>query len=139
MNLTEFLQACKDRGLSATYQRIAIYKSLQRLNGHPSVEDIYKDVQKEYPSISLATVYTNLETLTTHRLVSKVTSLHDLARYDKDIMSHHHLVCKRCKKIIDIKSDKLEGLKIPRLCEKEFQVEDYKVQFNGICCDCLQA
>ena len=132
----EFIQECKQRGLSATYQRIAIYKILQQREDHPTAEDIYKEVLKEHPTVSLATIYKNLETLAGHNLIGKVTHLHDLARYDKNTNHHHHLVCIKCKKIIDVQSKNLEDLKIPSKLKKDFKVTDYKVQFDGICHQC---
>ncbi len=101
-NINTFIQECKNRGLNITYPRMAIYKILLQYQGHPSAEDIYKQVQKDHPNISLATVYKTLEMLVGNDLVSKVTPLHDIVRYDCNKDFHHHLVCIKCKKITDI-------------------------------------
>jgi len=136
LSVEEFIQECKRHGLSATYQRIAIYKILQQRQDHPTAEDIYKEVLKEHPTISLATIYKNLETLAGYNLIDKVTHLHDLARYDANMNHHHHLVCNKCKKIIDIQIKNLEDLQIPSNLNKDFKVIGYKVQFDGICREC---
>ena len=134
--LNTFIQKCKNRGMNVTYPRMAIYKILLGYKGHPSAEDIYKEVQKDYSNISLATVYKTVEMLAEHDLISKVTPLHDIARYDCNRHFHHHLVCVKCKKIIDINSEALDQIKIPEEIDKEFQILQYQVQIDGLCKNC---
>jgi hypothetical protein len=40
-----------------TPQRLAVAKILARSEGHPSVEKIYENLQDDFPTMSLATVY----------------------------------------------------------------------------------
>lgn len=138
MAIDDFINACREAGLNVTYQRIIIYKALVSTKTHPTAEEIYKVVRKEYPSISLATVYKTLETLAEHHLIGKVTELHDLARYDGDTSPHHHLVCIRCKKIIDIYEDSLNNIRLPRESSNGFCVFGYRIQFEGICKECVE-
>lgn len=136
-NINEFIDACRGKGLNVTYQRLLIYKSLNRVKSHPTAEEIYQEVRKEYPSISLATVYKTLETLAENQLISKVTSLHDLARYDGDTSRHHHLVCLRCRKVVDIHDESLNQLNFAD--QQGFKVSGYRIQVEGICADCSQS
>ena len=138
-HIDNFIQECKNRGLNITYSRMAIYKILLQYQGHPSSEDIYREVQKEHPNISLATVYKTLEMLADNILVSKVTPLHDIVRYDCNKDFHHHLVCIKCKKITDIENDALNNLPFPKNIEKGFKIINYQVQFDGICKDCQKS
>lgn len=137
-HIDNFIQECKNRGLNITLPRISIYKILLQYEGHPSAEDIYKKIQKEHPNISLATVYKTLEMLAENDLISKVTPLHDIVRYDLNKHFHHHLVCIKCKKITDIENESLNNLPIPKNIEKGFKIINYQVQFDGICKDCQQ-
>lgn len=136
LNMSDFIDTCREKGLHATYQRFLVYKTLRQSQRHPTAEDIYHEIKMEYPSISLATVYKTLEILAEHDLVGKVTPLHDLARYDGDISRHHHLVCLRCRKIVDIHDDSFNRLKLP--AQQDFQVSGYRIQFEGLCRECLQ-
>lgn len=129
-----FITACREKGLNVTYQRILIYKALHNMKTHPTAEEIYKAVLDEYPSISLATVYKTLETLAEHGLLSKVTKLHDLARYDADTDPHHHLLCVRCRKVVDVHEDQFNNLPLPQ--NNGFQVQGYRIQFEGLCREC---
>jgi Fur family peroxide stress response transcriptional regulator len=134
LKIDEFINAMRERGLNVTYQRILIYKYLINKRSHPTADEIYREIISEYPSISLATVYKTLETLEEHNLISKVNALHDLARFDGDTTPHHHLICLRCKKIVDIYDDHLENLPLPS--NNGFKVSGYRIQFEGICEDC---
>lgn len=136
MDVSNFIADCKHEGLSVTYQRLAIYKVLIKNPVHPTAEDIYKKVKIDYPTISLATVYKNLETLAEHNLISKVTYLHDLARYDGETEPHHHLVCVKCRKIVDIHNENFDGLSLSAQEINGFEIKNYRVQFDGICQDC---
>jgi Fur family peroxide stress response transcriptional regulator len=138
-NIDNFIQECKNRGLNVTFPRMAIYKILVKYEGHPSAEDIYKEVQKDHPNISLATVYKTLEMLAENDLIAKVTQLHDIVRYDFKKDFHHHLVCIKCKKITDIENDSLNHLPIPDNIDKNFKILNYQVQFDGICKECQRA
>lgn len=135
-SVEKFMLDCKRKGLSVTYQRLAIYKSLIKSPIHPTADDIFNHVKIDHPTISLATVYKTLETLAENSLISKVTPLHDLARYDGEKEAHHHLVCVKCKKIIDIHDDSLNGLTLNAEKNNKFEILNYRVQFDGICKEC---
>lgn len=135
-HIEQFIANCKNKGLSVTYQRLAVFKSLTSKSSHPTADDIYNQVKIDHPTISLATVYKTLETLSENDLISKVTPLHDLARYDGENESHHHLVCIKCKKIIDIHDENLNGLSLSTQDNNGFEILDYRVQFDGICHEC---
>ena len=53
----------KEKKLKLTPQRLAVYKYLMNTKEHPSAEVIYKAIQADFPTMSLATVYKALKTL----------------------------------------------------------------------------
>ena len=59
-------------GLKYSRQREAILAYLHSTKEHPTAEVIYEQVRKEYPRISLATVYRNLNLLVSCGKVIKV-------------------------------------------------------------------
>jgi len=135
-DIDSFIAACKNHGLNITLPRVAIYKSLLTQEGHPSAEDVYQKVKKEHPNISLATVYKTLEMLAEKDLIAKVTPLHDIARYDCNNLFHHHFVCLRCKKIVDIENEALNKLSVPDELDQGYKIHGYRVQFEGLCNNC---
>jgi Fur family peroxide stress response transcriptional regulator len=134
--LDNFFKQCRDVTLNITPQRLAIYKALIEYDSHPSPENIFKRIHHEYPTISLATVYKTLETFEKHGIISMVTILHDTLRYDPITKSHHHIVCVRCKKVIDLLDPKLDSIKIPEKIKRSNQLIDFSVHFRVICTEC---
>jgi Fur family ferric uptake transcriptional regulator len=58
------------------------------------------------------------------------------ARYDAGVHRHHHLVCNKCQKVIDLESRKLDRLALPDVAAEGFVIEDFSVHFTGICVEC---
>ncbi len=132
-----FIARCRAAGLSVTHQRLAIFEAVMaNCDRHPSAEMIYQDVRERYPTISFNTIYKNLETFEELGIVVKVNPLSNEARYDVDVRPHHHLICRQCKTIIDVHDKKLDTLPPPEEADDGFQVENWTVQFTGLCADC---
>jgi Fur family peroxide stress response transcriptional regulator len=126
----------KNIGLKLTPQRLAILAYLEGNKNHPSAEDIFKEVSKKFPTMSFATVYNTLETLKERGYVLELSIDPDKKRFDPNIDPHCHLICIKCKKIIDIYIDH----KI-NLSEKEksgFEIIGSHVEFYGLCSECKE-
>src|SRR5439155_26806742 len=80
--LAEFADFCREHGLSVTGQRLAIFAALAGSREHPSAEQIHRAVRRRIPSLSLATVYKNLESLKKIGAIADVNPLHEEARYE---------------------------------------------------------
>ena len=134
--LDEFIEKCRQAGLSVTPQRLAVYKSLIGDKTHPSPETIFIRIKPEFPTISFATVYKTLETFEKNRIISRVTTLHNTVRYDPMTERHHHAICVKCKRVVDVYSSKLDSLPIPPEISKDNTFLDYSIHFNIICAEC---
>ena len=138
--LQEFAAFCRAHGLSVTHQRLAIFEALASSREHPSAEQLHRAVQRRLPSLSLATVYKNLEALKAIGAVADVNPLHEQARYEAALpgtgagRSHHHLVCVSCKKVRDLLDDELDRVRVRDA--QGFDVRAVRVQAEGICPDC---
>ena len=131
--LNLFIERCRKEGLKITPQRVAVYEILLRSENHPTVEEIYEEVRKKYPFVSLATVYRTVETLEQMGLAKKVCYWGSSARYDANTDEHHHLICVKCGAIRDVYIDK--SIAIPEELEG-FKTEGYSVNIYGLCPDC---
>ena len=56
----EIITLLKENRFKATPQRLAICRFVLESHDHPSAEQIYTTIRKDYPTISLATVYKTL-------------------------------------------------------------------------------
>lgn len=135
-----FAEHCRKSGLSVTRQRLAIFEALAASREHPSAEDIHRAVRRRLPHLSLATVYKNLEALRDIGAVSDVNALHEHGRYEAALPGtgagspHHHLVCIRCRKVVDLHDAGLDDLQVSD--SQGFEVHALKVQVEGICPEC---
>jgi Fur family peroxide stress response transcriptional regulator len=136
----KFAQYCRAHGLSVTHQRLAIFEALASSREHPSAEQLHKAVQRQIPTLSLATVYKNLEALKAIGAVVDVNPLHEQARYESALPGsgaghpHHHLVCTSCKKVRDLHDSELDRLRVRDA--QGFDVRAVRVQAEGLCPDC---
>jgi Fur family peroxide stress response transcriptional regulator len=133
--LESFIERCRKSGLKITPQRIAVYEILLSSPNHPTVEEIYEEVKKRYPFVSLATVYRTVETLEQMGLAKKVCYWGSSARYDANTEEHHHLICVKCGAIRDIYIDR--EIDIPKELEG-FKTEGYSVNIYGLCPKCKE-
>jgi Fur family peroxide stress response transcriptional regulator len=137
-----FAAHCRAHGLSVTSQRLAIFEALAASREHPSAEQLHRTVRRRIPTLSLATVYKNLEALRDIGAVADVNLLHEQGRYEASLPGtgagrpHHHLVCVDCKEVRDLFDPGLEQLQISDL--QGFELRALKVQVEGLCPRCAQ-
>ncbi|MBI2375351.1 MAG: transcriptional repressor [Deltaproteobacteria bacterium] len=134
---TELLSRCREAGLKATPQRLAIYRELWTRTDHPTPEDLFNAVRAAQPALSLATVYKTLDTLVGAGLVHEVEHTGDKKRYDANVSPHHHLVCTRCGRIEDFEDSKL-SLAPKKSFTRGFIAERVRVQVLGSCARCAK-
>jgi Fe2+ or Zn2+ uptake regulation protein len=130
-------------GLRATLVRRSILELLLEANRHYTPEELLEELRLRGEPISIATLYQNLRQLVEKGLLRKVTGPDGLTRYDANIEPHHHLVCIRCGRMIDVA---LEGFKaelrptaLPTTTDEEldrWQVLEPHVELEGICPEC---
>ena len=134
----EFREICRQHGLAVTHQRQVIFKALAKSPDHPTPEDVYGRVKETVPSMSLATVYKTLHTFVEHGILRELSPLHGSLRVDWKTGPHHHLVCTRCKKVMDIEDEELDRIEIRKKLPRGFKVERVAVEVRGICRECVQ-
>ena len=131
------IKLLKNHELKATPQRLCILDTLDEC-GHATLEDIQKIISKKFPTLSLSTIYRNLNDMINQEIVSevKLANKKDYFEIKKD--KHVHLVCQKCGKIedLEIKTDDLSK-KIEELTGDK--VLDDTITFDVICKDCLSA
>jgi Fur family peroxide stress response transcriptional regulator len=128
---------CKKAGLKLTHQRLEIFRELTLATDHPAVETIHKRVQARIPTISLDTTYRTLSTFERYGLVAKLSVFEDRARFCSDPSLHHHLLCTKCKDIVDFPWDSFDEIELPSETKEWGRVRTKRVILEGICDQCL--
>ena len=137
IRLETMIQKMRDKGCRITPQRIAILKILSKSKGHPSVENIYEQVKKNFPTTSLATVYKNISMLKELGEVLELSFGTESSRYDGNKPNPHpHLICTECKTIVDPDLDSLKGVSSELIKETGFRITNHRLDFFGICPEC---
>jgi Fur family transcriptional regulator, peroxide stress response regulator len=134
--MDELRKVFREAGLSLTHQRVVLYRAVLEMRSHPSPEAIYERVRDEIPSISLGTVYKNIRAFMDAGLVREVSPHHGTLRLESNLEEHHHLVCTRCKAIVDLEETDLEPVRLRRELPGGFRVDRYSVEFRGLCAAC---
>jgi Fur family peroxide stress response transcriptional regulator len=124
----------RGKGLRLTPQRLAVLGCLDGNKSHPSAEDIYGEVKKRFPTMSFATVYNTLETLWKRGRILQLSVDPERKRYDPNTTYHHHLICTKCKKIVDVHGN--FQMSIPDEQKGAFEVIGNHIEFYGICPEC---
>ena len=136
--IDEFEQLCRSRGMPLTVQRRMILEALLRREDHPTVDRIFEDVRKRVPGVSRTTVYRVLETLVKVGVARKVSHPQATARFETKTERHHHLVCLRCEKVVDLEDSSLNRVPLPDVRLHGFDIEDYSIYFRGLCSSCAR-
>ena len=95
-----------------TKQRQLIYDVVNAAPVHLTAEEIFIKAKSCMPEIAQATVYNNLNYLTDHGIIRRLSILGENDRYDRNVMPHAHLICDKCKAIADVEVADLSWLGI---------------------------
>ncbi|MEM8953125.1 MAG: transcriptional repressor [Verrucomicrobiota bacterium] len=85
-----------------TKQRRVVYDVLMSERDHPTASEVFDRTRSRVPSISLATVYNCLETLTQCGLVKQVNVDREASRYCPNLREHAHFFCESCGEVSDV-------------------------------------
>lgn len=118
MDLKELLHTA---GLKATSNRLEVLDMLYKAGQPLTAQELGKYT------------YRALKEFTKAGLVRRVDFQHGHAHYEliKPDDHHHHVICKKCEKIEDVKE---LSLKIPKI--KNFKILNHSLEFYGYCNAC---
>ena len=124
-------------GLRMTKQRQVVYDVLTDLGpSHPTASEVFVSAKERMPSISLATVYNCLETLTGAGAIKQVNIDREASRFCPNLQPHAHFYCTGCDSVFDIGLasgvDPSSVWALPNGC----RVEEMHVAMRGICGTC---
>ena len=124
--------------LALTPQRRAILRAVLDLDDHPTADRVHAALARRRVRVSRATVFRTLESFARLGVITKACHPGSSVRYDCRTDLHHHLVCLRCDRVIDISDARLDTLPVPDTRRFGFVVSDFKVQLRGTCKECRE-
>lgn len=105
-------ETLRERGYRLTPQRLLVLEAIEASDDHISAEEIHSQAHARYPYMNISTVYRTLDLLKEQGLVAESDLgggrflYHPLGK-----AYHHHLVCRKCGKVQDIKVSALNDLR----------------------------
>ncbi len=132
-------ESLRAKGYRLTPQRMMVLAAVQASEDHISVEEIYSQVCGRYPHVDISTVYRTLELLERLELVTRADLGEGRVRYHwAEKGRHHHLVCQKCGRIIELDDMALAPLKTNLRKDYSFRANlDHFVIFGR--CDACEA
>ncbi|MCJ7515574.1 MAG: transcriptional repressor [Dehalococcoidia bacterium] len=131
------VQALKGMGYRMTPQRMMVVEALHDTDKHVSAEEIYAKVKAKYPYANISTVYRTLELLNELGLVNEISLGDGCVRFHPaEKGHHHHLVCQKCHKIIDLPESVLAPLEDILSEKHRFKADLKHTAVFGLCSKC---
>ena len=115
--------------LKNSKQRDAIKSFLMTRYDHPTAETVYLNVKKEFPSISLGTVYRNLSLLSEIGEIQKLSTGIGPDRFDGNPAPHYHFICNHCGSVLDLDVTGLDHINVLASQNFDGEIEGHLTKF----------
>ena len=125
-------------GAKLTHQRLEVFREVAASLDHPDADDIFRELRRRVPTVSLDTVYRTLWLLDDLGLIRTLGPRRESVRFDANLERHHHYVCVQCGLARDFESVELDTLRVPGAVEKLGSVSGPHVEVRGTCERCLK-
>lgn len=112
-----FSAKCQEHKFPLTPQKTAIFEYLSSVTTHPTADEVFDAIQKQFPTLSPATVYKNLQKFVALGILREIRSTGRKSRYDARTDQHHHLVLSNGS-IEDVEID-AENIPLPKGLSEE--------------------
>ena len=124
------------KALKHSKQRDAIYSLLASVKTHPTAEWLFTELKKEYPNLSLATVYRNVNLLCDTGDIIKLDIGDGSEHFDATVQPHSHFICKNCNSVTDLLLPSADNLNNEAEHLNDVLVEGSSIVFSGLCQTC---
>jgi Fe2+ or Zn2+ uptake regulation protein len=126
--------------LKYSRQRESIKHYLSTTKEHPTADTVYLHMKKEFPNISLGTVYRNLNLLTEIGEAIKIPTPDGGDRFDGRLEPHNHFLCTECGQLLDLEIDVKNIEEFNRTAGENFDgmIQSSSILFYGKCGDCIK-
>lgn len=124
-----------------TRQRQAVLAELRRVDDFRSAQQVFEDLREEGHRVGLATVYRNLQGLSSEGDVDVLRSAdgESLYRLCDDRGHHHHLVCRQCGHAEEILLSEVESWVADVARQHGYTEVDHSMELFGLCATCSAA
>ncbi|WP_321779062.1 Fur family transcriptional regulator [Sulfurimonas sp.] len=132
--MINFTDELRVHNLKATPQRLAISDAMFT-HRHINIDALYTIMLKKFNSISLATIYKNINLMLQNSFIQEVKIPNNKSVYELTKKVHSHLVCQTCNEVSDIDLE-LQTVLDEAQAQSDFLVSKTDLVLSGICKKC---
>ena len=130
-------EACVRRGLRLTPQREVLIRVLSEAMGHPTADELVRQVREVLPTVTHATVYRNLQEFVREGLLRTLDMAGAAVQFEINPDEHHHFVCRKCGQVWDVYLSAVDvRVNRRRTAIDGFRIDRREVQLHGVCAAC---
>lgn len=119
----------REHGIQPSAQRVAVAEYVLHTNQHPSADQVWRAVQKNFPVISRATVYNTLNLFVEKGILRELHLAEESVVFDPKLETHHHFIDESTGTIHDVPWEKVQVCNVEAL--EGFEITDYQVVMRG--------
>ena len=119
-------------------QRELVLAEVKSSREHPTADMVYAALKADNPSLSLGTVYRNLNLLAQMGQIHKIGMPEGSDRFDGRTDEHYHMLCQKCGRVYDVQLDTLSELDGQIQSQTGFLVHSHDLIARGVCRACQQ-
>jgi len=125
-------------GMRYTKERRSILKAIMSYNDHFEAEDLVQYLRSRGEKVSTASVYRTIPLLIDAGIIIKNPCDQMHARLEPVFGHDHHdhLVCVKCKKIVEFRDDEIEKRQEMVAKKHDFLMKGHRLVISGYCSDC---
>ncbi len=128
----------RKNGYKLTLPRLVIIQCLLRNKDHLSIAGIYERICDENPGIGMTTVYRTVDLLLELGIVRILILKNSQPLFELNWPNdhHHHLVCRRCGKVVEFGSCNFKQIAGEIEKVTNFTIEEHTLEAYGLCPKC---
>lgn len=130
---TDFILMMQRADIRPSAQRLAVLEYVGNRKTHPTVDEIYSELRRDYPTLSRTTVYNSVNAMVKGGVLRELQIEAGNKRYDLVPQPpHSHFICRCCGSIFDVAAPSALGVSTP----EGFNVDSVDVYLHGLCPAC---
>ena len=136
----QFKKLFKQENISEFEDRFKVLEVFLQTEHHVTVSEMIQLLEENGYEFSTDFVRETLKLICRYGFAKKLKFNHGPVRYEHRHLGHHHdhMICTKCKKIIEFQNEKIENLQVEASNAYGFHMLQHKLEIYGICSDCLK-
>lgn len=111
----------------------SIFQIIARSNGHMTANQVLALARQIHPSVSLSTVYRNLNIFADAGKIRRIIRANGADYYERNLIPHDHAYCEKCGRVSDFVIPDLKDFLARNF---EHPIVSFELLVNYVCPEC---